>query len=107
MRPEQPSVVGVGLLSAPATLPERIDGVDADHELVDLLCADPGWVDAMFREIVAASWADPPRDGPAGQTGRPRRRPPTPHPGVRRRGPGEDQWRPRTQGRQRSPPRVR
>jgi hypothetical protein len=101
MDPLQPDVAGVVLLSAPAAVPEQRD---VDAELVDLLCEDPEWLDATFRDIVAASWAEPPRGGPARQAARPRRFGAPRRRVPRRVGVGRSQWCPRPQGRQRAPP---
>jgi hypothetical protein len=104
-----PNVVGAGLLSAPATLPEQRPLTrerDVDAELVDLLCEDQNWLDTTFREIVAASWSDPPRGGPARQAARPRRFGAPRRRAPRRVGGGRSQWSPRPRGRQRSPPRA-
>lgn len=99
-------LVGAGLLSAPATLPDQRVDRDVDQELVDLLCQDSGWVDETFHEIVATSWADPPRGGEVQPVARPRRGGP---PG--RRAPltsavARTQWTARAHGRQRSPPAM-
>lgn len=100
-----PPVVGAGPVPAPATLPEEAVGRDLESELVDLLCDDEAWLDETFREIVAASFAEPPRGGSVGPAARPRRfgfasgRVPR-HDGICR-----SQWYPRPHRRQRSPPR--
>jgi hypothetical protein len=95
---------GAGCGPAPVTLPEAPAAEDLDRELVDLLSEDPGWVDETFREIVATSWAEPPRGGAARSDARPRRFG-VPRRGVARRdGSGRSQWCPRPQGRQRAPP---
>lgn len=90
----------------PATLPDRRD-VDLDAELVDLLCEDAAWLEETFRDIVAASWAEPPRGGAVPPAARPRRYG-TPGPRrlrVHRAAPS--QWTASPRGRQRSPPRPR
>lgn len=96
--------VGAGLLPAPADLPDQLEVADVDAELVDLLCEDVAWVERTFHDIVATSWAEPPRGGAARPAARPRRHG-TPR---RRRGQREaarrSQWSGHPRGRQRSPP---
>lgn len=95
---------GAGRGSAPATLPDQYAGGDVDDELVDLLCDDPAWLDEAFREIVAASWAEPPRGGAARLGARPRRNG-VPGPQAERGGAVvRAQWIVEPAGRQRSPP---
>ncbi|HEU4512086.1 MAG TPA: hypothetical protein VFR87_03175 [Nocardioidaceae bacterium] len=96
--------VGAGLLPAPADLPEQLEERDLDAELVELLCEDGAWVEQTFRDIVATSWAEPPRGGAVrkaarpGRNGAPRRR----H--GRRDAARGSQWVGQPRGRQRSPP---
>lgn len=105
MSPFLPDVVGAGLLSAPATLPhERAEQLD--DELVDLLCQDEEWLDETFREIVATSWAEPPRGGTAEPAARPRRSSAPARRAPRHDGNRRSQWCPHPAGRQRSPPDV-
>ena len=95
---------GAGSGSAPATLPDQYAGGDVDDELVDLLCDDPAWLDEAFREIVATSWAEPPRGGAARPAARPWR---SGVPGPERergRAVARAQWIVEPSGRQRSPP---
>ncbi len=99
--------VGAGLLPAPADLPDQLDARDADAELVDLLCEDGAWLERTFREIVATSWAEPPRGGAVRPAARPRR-----HGTPRRRNRDRvaarsSQWVGQPRGRQRSPPVAR
>lgn len=105
MSPFLPTEAGADLLPAPADLPEQLVEREIDEELVDLLCDDAAWLDETFREIVATSWADPPRGGEVRPAARPRRygapgRRASRHDGSRR-----SQWCPRPHRRQRSPPR--
>jgi hypothetical protein len=101
-----PTVVGAGPVPAPATQPEEALGRDVEGELVDLLCDDEAWLDEAFREIVAASFTEPPRGGSVGPSARPRRfgfascRAPR-HDGISR-----SQWCSCPHCRQRSPPRL-
>jgi hypothetical protein len=95
-------VAGVGPLSAPTPLPEQLEVADVDTELVDLLCEDGAWLERTFREIVATSWAEPPRGGSVRPAARPRRQgvPRRRHKGASR----SSQWARQPRGRQRSPP---
>ena len=97
-------VVGAGLLSAPTTLPEQLEVADVDTELVDLLCEDGAWLERTFREIVATSWAEPPRGGSVRPAARPRRFGESVERGPRHVGKGRSQWYPSPYRRQRSPP---
>ena len=94
-----------GSLSASDTLPVELPE-DVDIELVDLLCDDVGWLDETFREIVATSWAEPPRGGTARPAAHPRRFRPSERRAPRHDGGSRSQWCPRPQRRQRSPPRI-
>lgn len=89
--------------TASDTLPVELTE-DVDVELVDLLCDDAGWLDETFREIVATSWAEPPRGGAARQAARPRRYGVPGDRRVRRTAVAESQWFARPTGRGRSPP---
>ncbi|MFZ5845842.1 MAG: hypothetical protein ACOYX5_00490 [Actinomycetota bacterium] len=84
---------------APARDPARVD-----DELLDLLCADPAWVDETFWEIVAADRADPPGGDPPALSARPRRSSRRQRATTRRPGVGRSQWAAHPRGRQRSPP---
>jgi hypothetical protein len=99
-------VAGAGLLSAPATLPDRQTRRDIDDELLDLLCEDEVWLDETFNEIVATSWAEPPRGGTARPAARPRRWSARAGRAPRHDGSRRSQWCPHPHRRQRSPPEV-
>ncbi len=99
--------IGAGLLPAPADLPDQLEARDLDAELVELLCEDGAWLERTFRDIVATSWAEPPRGGAVRPVARPRR-----HGDPRRRHGRPDaarrsQWVGQPRGRQRSPPVAR
>ena len=98
------SPAGAVLLSAPATLPDQQAERDVDDELLDLLCEDEAWLEETFREIVATSWAEPPRGGSVWPAARPRRFGETVERGPRHVGSGRSQWFPLPYHRQRSPP---
>jgi len=100
-----PVVSVAALLPAPDTLPDQLAARDADDELVDLLCDDPGWLEETFSEIVATSWAEPPRGGSARPAARPRRYGVPTRRAPRHDGDRRSQWCPRPHRRQRSPPR--
>ncbi len=95
--------IGAGRGSAPAILPEYVDS-DLDDELVDLLCDDRAWLEETFREIVATSWAEPPRGGAARPAAHPRRYGVPSARGERRGTVPGSQWSAQPSGRQRSPP---
>lgn len=94
------------LLSAPATLPERLDERAVDAELLDLLCEDGEWLEETFRGIVATSWVEPPRGGESRLAARPRRHGTRGRRRSERAVPRASQWVARPRGRQRSPPVV-
>jgi hypothetical protein len=100
------SGVGVDLLPAPTVTPGERTERDVDRELVDLLCADAQWVEETFRDIVAASWDEPPRGGAAPLSARPRRSGRPSRRGRRRGAAAGSQWWPAPRSRQRSPPRA-
>ncbi|HSE08113.1 MAG TPA: hypothetical protein VLB29_05565 [Nocardioidaceae bacterium] len=109
MSPDPGAVVGAGarparLASALTTPPDELTDQGVVRELVDLLCDDQEWVDEMFADIVATSWAEPPRGGSARPAARPRRFGIPARRFPRRVGTGRSQWVPRPRGRQRSPP---
>jgi hypothetical protein len=100
----RPSGVGADLLPASTVIPAERTERDVDRELVDLLCADAQWVEETFRDIVAASWDEPPRGGAAPLSARPRRFGSPSRRGRRRGAAAGSQWRPAPHSRQRSPP---
>ena len=89
---------------SPVALPDQRDVRDVDEELVDLLCEDETWLEETFRDIVAASWAKPPRGGEARSAARPRRQGSPRSRRARRDVVARSQWTARPGGRQRSPP---
>ena len=80
---------------------------EADAVFVDLICADPQWLDAEFDALIAASFSEPPASPPPAPPRVPPR-PGIPRPTCRRPSPGpvavtSPATRP-AHGRQRSPP---
>lgn len=89
---------------SPVALPDQRDVRDVDEELVDLLCEDETWLEETFRDIVASSWAEPPRGGEVRRAARPRRQG-RPRPCRADRGAiARSQWVASPRRRQRSPP---